>query len=78
MAADPGPSLNEIGVDTAGNKKSLGTGVILPASPSVQQLSSGQTYRANGWTITVSGWVRFTNDATGHGMAVAAQNNDFF
>jgi hypothetical protein len=50
----------------------------LVASPSIQQLTEGQTYHVNGWTITVSGWVRFTNDATGRGIAGAAQNHDFF
>jgi eukaryotic-like serine/threonine-protein kinase len=74
----PGPSLNEIVVDASGTKQTPGTGVILPASPSIQQLSDGQTYDINGWTIAVSAWVRFTNDATGHGMAVAAQNEDVF
>ncbi|MGB6209543.1 hypothetical protein [Mycobacterium sp.] len=74
----PGPSLNEIAVDSSGTSQSPAAGVILPASPSIQQLSAGQTYHVNGWTIAVSGWVRFTNDATGHGMAVAAQNRDFF
>lgn len=74
----PGPSLNEIAVDSSGASQSPTAGVILPASPSIQLLSDGQTYHINGWTIAVSAWVRFTNDATGHGMAVAAQNRDFF
>ncbi|MGA8546863.1 MAG: hypothetical protein WB785_16605 [Mycobacterium sp.] len=74
----PGPSLNETAVDSSGASQSPPVGVILPASPNIQQLSEGQTYHVNGWTIAVSGWVRFTNDATGHGMAVAAQNQDFF
>ena len=38
----------------------------------------GPDIHLRGWTISVSRWVRFTNDATGHGMAVAAQNRDFF
>jgi serine/threonine protein kinase len=74
----PGPSLNEIAVDASGTKKTPDAGVILPASPSIQQLNDGQTLNINGWTIAVSGWVRFTNDATGHGMAVAAQNEESF
>lgn len=74
----PGPSLNEVAVDTSGVSQHPAAGVILPVSPRIQQLSGGQTYHVNGWTIAVSGWVRFTNDATGHGMAVAAQNMDFF
>lgn len=49
-------------------------------SPSdAPQLSPGQTYHVNGWTIVSSGgWARFINDSTGHGMAVAAQNFDSF
>jgi hypothetical protein len=74
----PSPGPNQIGVNASGTSTTPAAGVILPASPSIQQLSSGQIYRANGWTITVSNWVRFTNDATGHGMAVAAQNHDQF
>jgi hypothetical protein len=47
----------------------------LDLPPGVQQLSNGQTVHANGWTITVvNRWTRFTNDATGHGMALAPQN----
>jgi hypothetical protein len=64
-------------VDASGASPLPATGVILPASPSIQQLSEGETYHINGWTIAVSRWVRFTNDTTGHGMAVAAQNQDF-
>ena len=74
----PGPSLNETGVDASGAKQTPNAGVILPVSPSVQQLSNGSTYEISGWTITVGAWVRFTNNSTGHGMAVAAQNLDFF
>ena len=74
----PGPSLNETGVDASGAKQKPNAGVILPVSPSVQQLSDGSTYEISGWTITVGAWVRFTNNSTGHGMAVAAQNEDFF
>jgi hypothetical protein len=49
------------------------------SSPDSQPLVSGQTYHDNGWTIVASGgWARFINDATGHGMAVAAQNFDSF
>lgn len=74
----PGPSLNEIAADSSGAKQTPNAGVILPASPDVQQLAEGQAYQISGWTISVGSWVRFTNDATGHGMAVAAQNLDFF
>jgi hypothetical protein len=77
-AACPGPSLNELMVDASGASLSPPTGVILTESSTTQQLSGGQTYHLKGWTIAVSGWVRFTNDATGHGMAVAAQNREFF
>lgn len=50
------------------------------ASPSdTQRLAIGQTYHVDGWTVVVSGgWARFINDATGHGMAMAAQNFDSF
>jgi hypothetical protein len=49
---------------------------IVGSSSDVQQLSDGQTEHANGWTIVSdSAWTRFINDATGHGMALAAQNN---
>lgn len=49
------------------------------ASPNGAQQLSGGTSRSNGWTIVTSGgWVRFINDTTGHGMAVAAQNHDYF
>ena len=74
----PGPSLNEIAADSSGVKQTPNAGVILPVSPDVQQLSEGQAYDISGWTISVGGWVRFTNNSTGHGMAVAAQNLDFF
>jgi hypothetical protein len=74
----PGPSLNELVVDASGAPLTPPTGVILPESVRGQPLAKGQTYHLKGWTISVSGWVRFTNDATGHGMAVAAQNRDFF
>lgn len=77
-ADDPGPSLNGIVVEASGVSKSPVAGVILPTSPNIQQLSDGQTYHVNGWTIALSSWVRFTNDTTGHGMAVAAQNQHFF
>ncbi|MGH3969772.1 MAG: hypothetical protein ACRDTV_17050 [Mycobacterium sp.] len=74
----PTPGLNEVVVTAAGASKSPAAGVILAESPGIQQLSGGQTHHINGWTITVSNWVRFTNEATRHGMAVAAQNYDFF
>jgi serine/threonine protein kinase len=45
----------------------------------VQQLTVGGTEHADGWTIVSDGgWTRFTNDATGHGMAVAGQNRYSF
>jgi hypothetical protein len=49
------------------------------ASPTGAQQLAGGTYRTDGWTIVTSGgWVRFINDTTGHGMAMAAQNFDSF
>jgi hypothetical protein len=70
--ATPGIAFNTSGI-LAGNPGITG-------SPSdVKQLTDSQTEHANGWTIvTDGGWTRFINDATGHGMAVAAQNNDAF
>jgi serine/threonine protein kinase len=73
----PGPGPNELVVNAYGASQSPAAGAIIGASPGIQQLASGQTYHANGWTIAVNDWVRFTNDATGHGMAVAAQNYEF-
>jgi serine/threonine protein kinase, bacterial len=50
--------------------------VIIGSSSDVKQLSAGQTEHANGWTIASDGaWTRFVNDATGHGMALAAMNH---
>jgi len=74
----PGAGSNQVAVNASGASLTPADGVILPATPTIQPLAAGQTYRANGWTIAVSAWVRFTNDATGHGMAVAAQNFDKF
>jgi hypothetical protein len=52
---------------------------IIGSASAISELSDGQTERPNGWTIvTDGGWARFINDATGHGMAVAAQNNYTF
>ena len=52
---------------------------IVGSSSDVQQLTVGGTELANGWTIVSDGsWTRFTNDATGHGMALAAMNYDAF
>jgi hypothetical protein len=49
------------------------------ASPNGAQPLSGGTFRTSGWTIVTSGgWTRFINDTTGHGMAMAAQNFDYF
>jgi hypothetical protein len=51
----------------------------MASPPQTQQLSSGQTYHASGWTIVASGgWARFINDKTGHGMAIAGQNFDSY
>lgn len=51
----------------------------IDSSSATQQLSNGQTYHVNGWTIVASGgWVRFINDTTGHGMSRAPQNGDQF
>jgi hypothetical protein len=71
---DPAP---EVAVNTAGIvDRNPGT---IGSSSDIQQLSNGQTYRADGWTIVASGgWARFINDTTGHGMAVAPQNFDSF
>lgn len=71
---DPAP---EVAVNSAGivdrNPRDIGS------SSDMQQLSNGQTYQVSGWTIVPrAGWVRFINDTTGHGMAVAAQNFDSF
>jgi hypothetical protein len=68
----PGIAVNSAGVEDT-NPPSIG------ASPDIQKVSSGQSYHAIGWTIVGDGgWTRFTNDATGHGMAVAAQNRYTF
>lgn len=67
----------EVAINTAGivdrNPQKIGS------SSDMQQLSNGQTYHSKGWTIVASGgWVRFINDTTGHGMAVAPQNFESF
>jgi hypothetical protein len=69
-----GTAVDEIAVDAAGAQQPPGPGILGP-SPNIQALTDGQTYHANGWTVVAGDWVRFTNDATGHGMAVAPQNN---
>ncbi len=57
----------------------VSTNVSVGSSTNPQQLSDGQTLHELGWTIVSSGgWVRFTNDSTGHGLAVAGQNQDTF
>jgi hypothetical protein len=71
---DPVP---EVAVNTGGivdrNPGDIGS------SSDTQQLSNGETYYVNGWTIVPrGGWVRFISDTTGHGMAVAGQNFDSF
>jgi hypothetical protein len=71
---DPAPG---VAVSTAGIVDR--NPVPLAASSNSEQLTNGQTYHANGWTIVASGgWARFINDTTGHGMAVAPQNFDSF
>jgi serine/threonine protein kinase len=65
--ATPGIAFN-----TAGMQETPG---IIGSSSDIKQLSAGQTEHANGWTIASDGaWTRFVNDATGHGMALAAMN----
>lgn len=71
---DPAPA---IAVNAAGtvDKSTADIG----SSSDIQQLSDGQIYHADGWTVVPrGGWVRFINDTTGHGMAVAGQNFDSF
>ena len=71
---DPVP---EVAVNAAGivDKSPADIG----SASNAQQLSNGQTYHVNGWTIVPrGGWVRFINDTTGHGLAVAGQNLDTF
>jgi serine/threonine protein kinase len=71
---DPAPSRQ---VTAQGAYSGDAPGINPPSG--AQPLSSGQTYHANGWTIApTGGWARFTNDSTGHGMAVAPQNYDSF
>jgi hypothetical protein len=49
-------------------------GLAPPSQPDVI-LSEGQTYHFQGWTIVPTGdGISFTNDATGHGMAI---NRDY-
>jgi serine/threonine-protein kinase len=64
-------------VDTAGsldeNPPAFGS------APGAQVIAKGQTYHELGWTITTDGgWIRFTNDATGHGLAAGGQNRYTF
>jgi hypothetical protein len=50
-------------------------GLAPPGQPDVK-LSEGQTYRFEGWTIVPTGeGITFTNDATGHGMAIDRDYN---
>ncbi|MDT5081441.1 MAG: hypothetical protein QOJ80_6078 [Mycobacterium sp.] len=69
-----GTASDEIAVDAAGAQHPPDPGILGP-SPDIQALADGQTYHVNGWTVVAGNWVRFTNDATGHGVAVAPQNN---
>jgi hypothetical protein len=76
-----GPENDEHIVGTSGVEQQSSSPGILGSSPDLQQLVFGQTYHANGWTVTMpisSVGVHFTNDATGHGMAVAPQNYYMF
>ncbi len=75
-----GPSIDQNVVNTMGIQQNPTHPGILDPTPNVHHLMTGETYRANDWTVTatVDGWVRFTNDATGHGVAEAPQNVDFF
>ena len=76
-----GPENDQYITNTAGVEQDSSTPGILGPSPGLQQIVAGQTYRANGWTITtpISGnGVHFTNDTTGHGMAVAPMNRYWF
>lgn len=66
-------------VNTAGVQQNSSTPGILGPTPNAQQITAGQTFHANGWTITMGSLgVQFTNDATNHGMAVAPQNYKFY
>ena len=66
--ATPGIAFNAAGI------RQENPGVI-GSSSDIQQLTAGGTEHANGWTIVSDGaWTRFINDATGHGMALAAMN----
>ncbi len=50
-------------------------GMAPPGQPDTT-LAEGQTYRFRGWTIeSTSDDVTFTNDATGHGMAIHSDYN---
>lgn len=75
-----GPGSDRLITDAAGVQQS-GPAGILPPTPASQKIAAGQSYHANGWTVStpISGsGVHFTNDATGHGMAVAPQNFYFY
>jgi hypothetical protein len=57
------------------------SGVVAPGSvadnfgPAPGTPVSDQPVHVNGWTVvTDGGWVRFTNDGTGRGVAVGPQN----
>jgi hypothetical protein len=71
---DPAPG---IAVNTAGTIDD--NPAAISSYSDVRQLTVGGTEHANGWRIVSDGaWTRFINDATGHGMAVAAQNRYSF
>lgn len=75
-----GPQSDQLVTNAAGVQQNSAPGV-LPPSAEIRQIRAGQTYHANGWTITTpisADGVHFTNDATGHGMAVAPQNYYFY
>ncbi len=57
------------------NWRTANLGMAPPGRPDVT-LAEGQTYRFEGWTIlSTSDGVTFTNDATGHGMAIGGDYN---
>jgi serine/threonine protein kinase len=64
-------------VDTAGSLDE--NPAAFGSAPGAQVISAGQTYHELGWTITTDGgWIRFTNDATGHGLAAGGMNRYTF
>jgi len=73
---DPAPGR---AISTAGTTFETGAALTIDSSSGIQQLSNGETYHAFGWTITgVDRWARFSNDSTGHGLALASMNYSQF